>query len=283
MNKSTYHITGANGNVFRVEVRGLQHNMIIDINTGAFGTITSIAEALGIHEQRFYTRVTEISPRYPSAEYYIVSVGIATRSRLCSQRLINEAIDQCIERRLAPPDAKARFNKLYKELHQFCLSSGSNATAMVDADNDTSVSLRRIEALEQTVARLTRIIDRLLEEHPEITIDEPVIVDKALIDNYIVAVCKNEDGSLIVETLDPDDDLTDKDPLFSKEFYVSINDVDNLLTKLHDKEIVTSINEETITVDDADFFISAFSYKLSKISDKNKESEVESTSASTSP
>lgn len=279
MSECAYRITGTNGSVFRVEVRGLSHNVLIDMETGAFGTIASIAEAIGLREERLYRRIAGLSRLYPSTEHYFRSVDRVTpRALVCSQRIINMAIDQCIEKNIAPSDAKTRFNKLYKEVYRFCSSDSSSATT-----DDTSDSLRRIETLEQTIERLTNIIARLLEIHPEVSFDEPVVIDKELIDNYIVTVLKNEDGKLLVETLNADVDLTDKDPLFSKEFYVSINDVDNLLTKLRDKEIITSMDEDAISVDDADFFISAFSYKLSKISDKNKDNDIESTSASVSP
>ena len=284
MSESTYRITGTKGSIFKIKVRGIQHGVLIDINTGAFGPISAIAEIVGVSGPTLNHHIIKISSRYPPAECYAANVGTSTHSRLCSLRIINAVIDRCIERQLTTPGVKTRFNKLYKEVRKFCSPNDSRATstATIDVDDNngkTSDSLQRIEALEQTVKRLTHIIDRIVEAHPEITLDEPAVVDKELIDNYMVVVCKNEDGSLAVETLSPDDDLTDKDPLFSKEFYVSINDVDNLLTKLRDKKIITSQDEETIIVDDADFFVSAFSYKLSKISDKNKESEVESTSA----
>ena len=149
--------------------------------------------------------------------------------------------------------------------------------------NDVDELVQRIEQLERNNERLMDIIDRILEIHPEISIDEPEIIDKELIDNYIVTVSKNDDDSLTVETLNADDELSEQNYIFSKEFYVSINDVDKLLIKLNDKKIISSMDEETITVDDTDYFISAFAYKLLKISDKNKANDIESASVSISP
>lgn len=273
---STCTVITTNGSTFIVAVKGIQSFAVIDTETGAIGPMKFIADLIGAKEHRYYNIFTDLSRKHPN-EVFNGRAGTITSARLALPSLINLAINQCINKHYAPTSAKSRFNRLYGEISRCCSFNGSSETI----DVDTSVSLQRLEALEQTVERLISIIDRLLEIHPEVSIDESEFIDKDLIDNYIIAVSKNEDGTLVVETLNPDDDLTDKDLLFSKEFYVSINDVDNLLTKLHDKEIILQIDEETITVDDTDFFISAFSYKLSKISDKNKENDIESTSTST--
>ena len=277
MSDLTYTLIAIEDNIHVVRVSGHDVLACVDGARNAIGSGAFFGDILGVSPRAIPSILRQITniPKREMLRVKTINQSIALYSR-CE---ISMAFDYLRNNHTIDEDTYSKCIEICKCLFQFVRG---NVTLNGNQSHDVDELIQRIEQLERNNERLTNIIDRLLEAQPELAIDDLEVIDKDLIDNYIVAVSKNEDETLTVETLNVDDDLADKEYLFSKEFYVSINNVDNLLTKLHEKDIITEMDEETITVDDTDFFISAFSYKLLKISDKNKENDIESASASIS-
>ena len=278
MSDLTYTLIAIEDNVHVVRVSGYDVLACVDCTRHAIGSGAFFGVILGVSPwaiSRALRQLTNIS-KHEKLRVKTINQSITLYSR-CE---IGMACDYLRNNHTIDENTYSTCLEICKRLFQFV---GGNVTSNDNQSYDIDELVQRIEQLERNNERLMNIIDRLLEAHPDISIEEMDVIDKDLIDNYVVAVSKNEDETLTVETLNVDDDLTDKEYLFSKEFYVSINDVDNLLTKLHNKDIISDMDEETITVDDTDFFMSAFSYNLSKISDKNKENDIERSYTSISP
>jgi hypothetical protein len=224
-----------------------------------------------------YKCITEYTSKFPSES---VPVSFRKDSTVISMRVINFLIERFIPSSNRK-SMKLKFKCLHEELRRICTE---NATVSNGPTKDTdSVNTDDKDVSEQDIiAELISQFEGIMEE-PTINEFNKIVtsISNRMLFNQTVAVSKNNDGTLEVIMKDMFAEKPNKDYIFAREYLIRVVDVDRLLNKLHDKGIIADIDGDMLTVDDTDFFIDALSYKLMKISERNRENDTGSMSIET--
>lgn len=268
------------GDDYLVRILGSNNVVIFNHTNGFIGPCLFIIKFLGLKSSgSFYAQLNAAFKLYAHDYCYCTASGFVhiTKARLISMRVINYLI-----MRLVPLDKRKdislKVKKLHEELQRICTENVTVSTLAVN-DTDSAITNDEDASEHNTIVELVSLFEEAMEEH---TINEfnRIIADitNNILFNQTVAVCKNDDDTLEVIMRDLSPENIDKEYIFAKEYLIRVADVDRLIDKLHNKGIITDINGDTLTVDDVDFFIDALSYKLMKISERNKENDAASVS-----
>lgn len=248
--------------------------LIFNRTNGFIGPVNFIASFTGIRKGgHLYNYVETLRYKYPSE---IADAKFNKKSIVVSMRVINLMID-----RFAPPGSrktmKLKFKNLHEELQRLCTESATVSSPANDADS--TITDDEDESEQDIMVELTSLIEEAMEE-PAINEFNRIVssISNNVLFNQTVAICKNDDGTLEVIMRDLSPENTDRNYIFTGEYLIRVADVDRLIDKLHNKGIIADINGDALTVDDTDFFIDALSYKLMKISERNRENDTNSVS-----
>lgn len=263
--------------IYRVRVLGIDTPVIFNRTNGFIGSKKFILKFIGINNSKLksYGHITRSTNTFPS-EIATVRFGIST-ILIMSMRVIDHIIEQLIT-----PDnqeaIKLKVRMLHEELSQICTE---NATVSPEPVNDSVSAITDDKSISEcdTMRELIYLIEGNMEEP---TVNEFNRIVASIADNILfnqtVAISKNDDDTLNVIMKDISSENLDEDYIFSNKYLIRAVEVYRLLDKLHDKGIISNINGDTLTVDDTEFFIDALSYKLMKISERNRESNIDSIS-----
>lgn len=243
--------------------------LIFNRTNGFIGPVMFIANFTGIRKGgHLYNYVEALTIKMTSDT---APVSFYKKSSVISMRVIN-----CIIDRFVPSDnrkaIKLKVKKLHEELQRICTENTtvSSQPAQMN-DTDSTITDDKDESGQDIMMELSSLFEEAMEEP---TINEFNRIVSSITNNVLfkqtVAVSKNDDGTLEVIMRDLSPENTDKDYIFARKYLIRVADVDLVIDKLRDKGIIANINGDALAVDDIDFFIDALSYKLMKISERNK-------------
>ena len=275
-NDLKFQVLDIKGDEYYLMLLGTRNPIYFNRTNGFIGTLKFITTFIGRKtDGNIYKNVMKYINRYPSES---MPVCFHKKSSVLSKRVINYMIGKYVPQD-NQKDIKLKVKKLYEELQRICTEnatvSPANDAISVITDNDNE------DASEHdTIMELTSLFEEAMEEP---TIDELNRIVASITDNLLlnqtVAVCKNNDDTLEVLMKDITPNIPpNKNCIFAGEYLIRAVEVYRLLDKLHGKGIIADINGDTLTVDDTDFFIDALSYKLMKISERNKANDTNSVS-----
>lgn len=265
------------GDEYRIRELESHHKLIFNRANGFIGPISFIANfATHPRSGHLYNYIAKLTIKFPSD---IAPVRFSKKSTVVSMRIINSVIDHFV----LPGNRKAaklKFKHLHEELQRLCTENATVSSPPEPAnDVDSTITDDEDDSERDIMMELTSLIEEAMEE-PTINEFNRIVssISNNVLFNQTVAVSKNDDGTLEVIMKDLSPENTDKDYIFAREYLIRVADVDRLIDKLHNKGIIADINGDALTVDDTDFFIDALSYKLMKISERNKENDTNSVS-----
>ena len=273
-NNPELRIINIRGDEYQVSIIGISTPIYFNRTNGFIGTLKFITTFIGRKtDGNVYKNVMKYINRYPSES---MPTCFHKKSIVMSMHVINYIIGKYVPQD-NKKDIKLKVKKLQEALQRICtenttVSPANDAKSVITDDED--------ESEHDTIMKLTSLFEEAMEEP---TIDELNRIVASITDNLLlnqtVAVCKNNDDTLEVLMKDITPNIPpNKNCIFAGEYLIRAVEVYRLLDKLHGKGIIADINGDTLTVDDTDFFIDALSYKLMKISERNKANDTNSVS-----